>query len=198
MGKYVMVMPIGPIAVSKRAKTSSYVMLNNFSPRFRRGMPRRFLVRSSGERHRAHSLKRTYKNASPGDRRCGKVWNRDAQRELCAHQAGIEIKSIEGAIQIKAVERVSPHNGRESDLISSVPVNRQFRSCRVQDASQAVEARYKDLRANRGNSSLSQSADTHHCHLTPYTTQIVGMEQVPKTGFTSDEDEAPWQQCWPH
>ncbi len=46
--------------------------------------------------------------------------------------------------------------------------------------------------------SLSQSADAHHCRLTPYAAQGVGVEQVPKTGFARDEDEAAWQQRWPH
>ena len=55
-----------------------------------------------------------------------------------------------------------------------------------------------DQEANYGNSSLSQSADAHHCRLTPYAAQGVGVEQVPKTGFARDEDEAAWQQRWPH
>src|SRR6266567_1342426 len=165
-------------------------MLHNFSPCFRWGMPRSFLVRSSGESYRTHSLVRTYKNASPGDRGGGKVWNRKAQRELCTHQAGRDIKSIEGAIEIKTVERVTSHDGRERDLMSGLPINLQLRSCRVQDASEAVEARHKDLCANGGNSSLGQSADAHHCHLTSYTTQIVGMKQVAKTGLARDENEA--------
>src|SRR5258706_8611803 len=122
---------------------------------------------SSRDSHRAHSLKRTHKNASLGERRRGKVWNRKAQRELCTHQAGVDIESIEGATWIKAVERVTPHDGREIYLFSGVPINRQLRSCWVQDPSQAVGARHKDLGANRGSSSHGQPiADFHRCRLT--------------------------------
>src|SRR6266487_4044769 len=164
----------------------------------RPGNPRRFVVRSPVDSHRAYSLKRTHKYASLGERRCGEMWDRNAQRELCTHQAGISIESIERATGIQAVERVTSHDGRESDLSKSVPINLQCRSWRVQDASQAVGARDKDLWANGGNSSLSQSADAHYCRLTPYATQGVGVEQVPKTRFARDEDEAARQQRWPH
>ncbi len=61
------------------------------------------------------------------------------------HQAGLRIERIEGTTGIKAVERVTSHNGRQCDLAKCVPINLQRRSWRVQDASQAVEAGYKDL-----------------------------------------------------
>src|SRR5258708_39582306 len=115
-------------------------MLHNFSPCFRWGMPRSFLVRSSGESYRTHSLVRTYKNASPGDRGGGKVWNRKAQRELCTHQAGVDIESIEGATGIKAVKRVTPPDGREVYLWTRLPINGPLRSCWGLDPSQAAGA----------------------------------------------------------
>ncbi len=152
----------------------------------------------SRESHRAHPHHRSHKDASLRERRRGKVWNCKTQRELCARQAGIDIEGIEDAARIKAVDRVTSHDGRESDLYRSVPVNRQRRSWRVQDASQAVGARHKDIRGSRGNSSQSQAiADFHYCRLTPYATQGVGMEQVTKTGFARDEEEAVRQQRWP-
>src|SRR5215469_15276456 len=98
---------------------------------------------SSRDCHCAYSLKRTHKNASLGERRRGKVRKRNAQRELCTHHAGINIESIEGATQIKTVERVTPHDGREIDVLGSVPINRQLRSRRVKDPPQAIGARHK-------------------------------------------------------
>src|SRR6266567_1819065 len=113
--------------------------------RLRPGILRRFVVRSSVESHRAHSLKRAHKDTSLGERWCGKVWDRHAQRELCTHQAGLSVERIEGAIGIKAVEGVTSHDGRQRDLVQRVPIHLQCRSWRVQDASEAVEARDKDL-----------------------------------------------------
>src|SRR6266699_7333277 len=95
-------------------------------------IPQRFVIRSSVERHRAHSLERPHKDASLGERRCGEMWDRNTQRELCTHQAGLNIESIEGAIKIKAVDCVTSHDGRQGDLSSSVPIHLQRRSWRVQ------------------------------------------------------------------
>src|SRR5258708_26634916 len=95
---------------------------------------------SSRDSHCAHSLKRTHKNASLGERRRGKVWNRKAQRELCTHQAGVDIESIEGATGIKAVKRVTPPDGREVYLWTRLPINGPLRSCWGLDPSQAAGA----------------------------------------------------------
>src|SRR5215469_9954035 len=111
----------------------------------RPGILWRCVVLSSVNSHRAHSLKRTHIDASLGERWCGKVGDRNAQRELRPHQAGLRIERIEGAFGIQAVERVTSHDGRQRDLAKRVPIHLQRRSWRVQDASQAIEARDKDL-----------------------------------------------------